>query len=79
MLKGGRQTKFLWTDKAEDAFESLNAALVSAPIMAMPNEHGIFVLDTDASQFAIGAVLNQVQNGVERVIAYGSKRMKEPK
>ena len=39
------------------------------------NDNGQFVLDTDASDYAIGAVLSQVQNGVERVIAYGSRAL----
>ena len=41
--------------------------------MAFPLEtRGKFVLDTDASGVAIGAVLSQYQNNEERVIAYGS-------
>ena len=33
----------------------------------------MFILDTDASGTAIGAVLSQVQDGEERVLAYGSR------
>jgi hypothetical protein len=36
----------------------------------MPNDQDTFVLDTDACDRSIGAVLTQIQNGVERVIAY---------
>ena len=32
----------------------------------------MFILDTDASDHSIGAVLSQVQDGAERVISYGS-------
>lgn len=38
-----------------------------------PTLKGQFILDTDASLFGIGAVLSQVQNGEERVIAYASR------
>ena len=76
MLKGDCRGKFTWSDEAEESFERLKTALVTSPVLAMPNEHDEFVLDTDASLFAIGAVLSQVQDGVERVIAYGSKRLK---
>lgn len=40
--------------------------------MAFPNFHQPFILSTDASNYAIGSVLSQVQNGKERVIAYTS-------
>ena len=39
---------------------------------------GQYILDTDESNFAIGGVLSQVQDGEERVIAYGSKSLKKP-
>ena len=53
-------------------------ALTSAPVMALPRfgpDAGIFTLDCDASNESIGGVLLQEQDGVERVIAYDSKRL----
>ena len=52
--------------------------MITAPILAYPRAQGQFVLDTDASAFAIGGVLSQVQDGEERVIAYGSKALSKP-
>ena len=40
--------------------------------MAYPEDHGDFILDTDACDSSIGAVLSQIQDGRLRVIAYGS-------
>ena len=47
--------------------------LTTTPILTCPTREGVFVLDTDASQFAMGAVLQQIQEGEEKVICYGSK------
>ena len=64
---------FHWGDEQEKAFVTMKERLTTAPILAFPNETDKFVLDTDASAFGIGGVLSQVQNGEERVIAYGSR------
>ena len=66
---------FKWTQDCQEAFDSLKQKLAGPDIMAYPQEEGEFVLDTDASDNCIGAVLSQVQHGVERVIAYGSKTL----
>jgi len=66
---------FEWTDKTQKAFEMLRDALTSPPILAMPNDNDDFILDTDACDHTIGAVLSQVQEGTERVIAYASRTL----
>ena len=55
------------------AFRRLQGKLVSAPILAFPDFTKSFVLDTDASNEGIGAVLSQVEDGQETVIAYASQ------
>ena len=67
--------KFSWTPETRQAFEQLKLAMTSPPVLAMPIDDGEFVLDTDASDFAIGAVLSQKQGGYERVVAYASRRL----
>lgn len=67
--------RFIWTEACQIAFETLKSSLVSAPILAYTTENGSFVLDTDASLHGIGAVLSQIQNGEERVIAYASRTL----
>ena len=74
-LLNGKLSKYEWIGEANGAFEALKAALASPPILAMPTYDGLFVLDTDVSLYSIGAVLAQVQDGMERVIAYASRRM----
>ena len=66
---------FQWTKECQTAFDNLKAALLGPEIMAYPDAKGSFVLDTDACDVSIGAVLSQVQDGRERVIAYGSQTL----
>ena len=66
--------KFLWTVACQTAFESMKKALLSADIMGYPlNDSGEFILDVDASDVVIGAILHQFQGDHERVIAYASR------
>ena len=69
---------FHWSEECQEAFETLKSHLQEAPILAYPEPEGDFILDTDASGVGIGAVLSQVQGGVERVIAYASRTLSKP-
>ena len=42
-------------------------------MLRLPEEDGLFILDCDASDKAIGGVLSQIQNGEERPICYASQ------
>ena len=66
-------TDFEWTERRHEAFGQLKNALTSGPILGIPREDGLWYLDTDASDVGTGAVLSQVQDEEERVIAYVSK------
>ena len=68
-------TKFERTIGAQDAFESLKLKLTSTPILAFPCLKEPFIHYTDASQFAMGDVLAQVQDGKERAICYASRSL----
>ena len=68
-----RDRQFKWTVECAEAFAELKSRLVSAPILAFPDCSKPFILDTDASQTGIGAVLSQECNGTERVIAFASR------
>ena len=73
LTEKGHAGQFGWSSVCQAAFDELKQRLMCAPILAYPNPEGEFILDTDASKDGIGGVLSQVQNGHERVIAYGSK------
>ena len=66
---------FVWTSECEVAFNHLKQTLVGPEIMANPLERGQFILDTDASLKTIGAILSQIHEGKEHVIAYGSRTL----
>jgi len=70
-----KDTLFQWGPREQRAFEQLVEMLCESPLLALPREDGNWILDTDASDVGVGAVLSQVQDGVERPIAYGSKKL----
>ncbi|KAL7883614.1 hypothetical protein SRHO_G00012720 [Serrasalmus rhombeus] len=51
---------FVWTPECKQAFICLKKALTESPILTPPDPNLPFVLDTDASNVGMGAVLSQV-------------------
>ena len=71
-----KNVQWKWTAECDKAFQFLKFKLLSAPILGYPEVNGgLFILDTDASNEAIDAVLSQIQDGQEKVIAYGSRTL----
>ena len=66
---------FVWTEEQDEAFCRLKDALTSAPVLGMPRNEGTFFLDTDSSDFGLGSVLSQLQDGREAVISYASRAL----
>jgi hypothetical protein len=64
-----------WTDLEETSFTRLKAALVEAPVLTHPDWNLPFILQTDASDVAIAAVLAQRQGDQEKVVAFASKTL----
>ena len=74
-----KDCEFVWTEECQAAFDKLRNSLVTSPILAFPDLSKPFILDTDASDTGIGAVLSQKHNdGTERVIAYASRVLSKP-
>lgn len=69
---------FKWTQECQNSFEELKHALTSSPILAYPRGEGLFILDCDASAVGTGAVLQQVQDNEEHVVAYYSQVLQKP-
>ena len=70
-----------WTPECQSAWKDLNLYLTGDELMSYPDDKGIFILDTDASNPGIGATLSQlqwserVQKEVERPISYARKSL----
>lgn len=50
---------FLWTSETNTAFKLLQQSLISAPVLQLPDIEKPFVIDTDACDYGVGAVLHQ--------------------
>jgi hypothetical protein len=52
---------FYWGEDQQKAFLDLKSALTGDEVMAYPKSEGLFILDTDASNFGVGGCLSQLQ------------------
>ena len=69
-----RGVTFTWTPECKSTFNFLKTWLTAAPILALLNLSQPFILDTDASDTGIGAMLSQLQeDGNECVVVYTSR------
>ncbi|CAF1502254.1 unnamed protein product [Adineta steineri] len=64
-----------WTKECTAAFETLKEKLTNAPIMSTPNFNQSFILELDACEYGLGAVLAQEYNKQKFVIAYASRTL----
>ena len=69
-------TRVIWSEACEAAFQKLKEILCKAPVLQNPDFNKSFILQTDASDRGIGAVLSQEDsNGEEHPVAYFSKKL----
>ena len=74
----GSNTKLAWTTEAEEAFEALERTLLGNLGLFLINPDKGFVLPTDASDYAVGAVLEQVrEDGSDVPVAFWSRVLAE--
>ena len=66
-----------WEQKHQVAFDTLKQLCTEAPILAYADYKRPFKVYTDASEIGLGAVISQIQKGIEHVIAYASSSLKK--
>ncbi|CAI7919746.1 unnamed protein product [Closterium sp. NIES-54] len=70
-----KNTPFKWEDVQQQAMEQLKTALTSAPVLILPDPEKDYVIEADASDQAVGAVLMQDQGKGLQPISYLSKKL----
>ena len=66
----------VWREECDRAFNTLKDMLTSAPVLSSPNFEKMFILQTDASNYGVGAVLSQADaEGLDHPIAFFSKKL----
>jgi hypothetical protein len=75
-FQGSSKKQLYWTDKANEQFENMKKAIWECPELFFFDDHSPIYLDTDASDYGIGAYLFQLIDGMERVIALYSRGLR---
>ncbi|XP_078496945.1 uncharacterized protein LOC144753011 [Lissotriton helveticus] len=74
--------RVVWTEACQQAFEKLKQAMCAAPVLRAPDFSKEFIVQTDASEHGIGAVLSQLnEEGLDQPVVFLSRRLlpREPK
>lgn len=70
-----KEIPFSWTNEHQTSFDTFRNILLTSPILSYPDFSKEFILTTDASNFAIGAILSQGKLGSDLPIAYASRTL----
>jgi hypothetical protein len=73
----GKDKEWNWGEEQQKAFKEIKMAIISEPVLVLPRDEGKFKVETDASNFGIGAILSQQQNSFWHPIAFMSKTLTE--
>ena len=70
-----KNASFNWTNECQKAYETLRDKLISSKVLRYPDFTKRFILTTDDSNIALGAILPQGEIGNDRPISYASKSL----
>ena len=73
-----KNTPFIWSETCQTAFDTLKTAITSSPVLGHIEQREPFWVETDASDFAVGCVLSQLNpEGDLRPCAYYSRSLND--
>jgi RNase H-like domain found in reverse transcriptase/Integrase zinc binding domain/Reverse transcriptase (RNA-dependent DNA polymerase) len=76
LLKEDAKEVFEMTDLIRESVQNLKALLTIPPLLSLPTRESSFIIETDASNFAIGVALLEVQSdGSNRLVGYYSRSL----
>ena len=76
LTKKDQPQKVRWSEQLEMDFQCLKEQMCTRPVLHCPREEGEFILQTDASERGIGAVLSQdTSDGEDHPVAFFSKKL----
>ena len=68
-----KATDFNWTTEHQTAFDKVKQLVTKPPLLRIPDQQRQFIISSDASGIALGAVLSQVYNGNEHPVSFASR------
>ncbi|KAG1468527.1 hypothetical protein G6F56_003781 [Rhizopus delemar] len=75
---GPKRRPILWSQKCQEAFDCLKSLMSSSPVLQHPDLNKPFIIETDASDLGVGAVLLQRDaNDILHPLAYESKKLSD--
>jgi hypothetical protein len=70
-----KETHWKWEEKERTSFEMIKSKLTNAPLLQYPDFSKPFIVTTDASGYAVGAILSQGKFGSDKPLAYASRTL----
>ncbi|CAF2846048.1 unnamed protein product, partial [Rotaria sp. Silwood2] len=70
-----KNAKFVWGDQQQNSFNKIKQLLTSKPLLQFPDSNLPFIIQVDASNYGIGAVLMQNTDKGEQPVAYMSQKL----
>ncbi|XP_060071934.1 uncharacterized protein LOC132551808 [Ylistrum balloti] len=77
LTRKGQPNSVIWREPQDLAFNTLKKVLSTSPVLKLPDLNSEFILRTDASDYGIGAILLQEDDGVVHPVAYVSRKLKD--